>query len=156
MYPDILVVANPADAVGSSLTEAAEKSGRRTLQLDYPEASRLFTITGGQTGERVEPDIPMFVRAPLIPTMKGNEDALFQLGECLSTVWAAAALCASPVLGRPGLLGFGGKCTGSAVVTEFRGGYHEGRTEVVSRELPAPEYEEQEWWTQSLATFATA
>ena len=156
MKPELLVIADTRDSFAAAFRDSASKMGRQVLLIDFFSAAHLFTIvSGSEEGSCVEPDLPMLVRYP-VSILDSDPDHLFHQAESLATVWAAAALCKSPVVGRPGPTGFGGLCSASAVITEIRGGCHVGRIEVFSSSLPSPAQLQDEWWTQSLDTLKTA
>lgn len=80
------------------------------------EAARLFTIRVDACGSSVSPDVPMFVRPSAWWALpQSDSDARFLLRESHATFWAAAALCASPVLNRPGPGGAVGRLTAGAL-----------------------------------------
>lgn len=84
------------------LYEALSRRGWRCAFLDGPSAARFFTIRVAESGVKISPDIPLFVRESAWPRDKGaSDDEQFLRWEAYSTFWAAAALCKSPVINRP-------------------------------------------------------
>jgi hypothetical protein len=154
--PDLLIVADPRDALANAFAAFAREAGREVLPVDFRDAARLYTIEVGEEGALVDPDVPVFLRPCSTPAPNSDPDSVFHHGECVATVWAAAGLCKARVINRPGPHGFAGRCSSAAVITELRGGFHAGRPEVIALKLPPPGRDGEEWWTQSLTTYATA
>jgi hypothetical protein len=151
---EAFVVAHAQDRFAGALVEALGRAGQPARRLDVIAAAQALTITVGDSGADVRPAVPMVLRCPVMPETD-DPDVRFLYGECLATLWAAAALTEAPVLGRPGVMGFGGACATSAVVTELRGGVFHGREEVflngAVRHQTGPE-----WWFQDQSSMAVA
>lgn len=121
---DVLLISRPEDGVTRRLEAALTARGHSTTWLDGPAAARLFTIRVTAAGDQVMPDLPMFVRP--VPWGDGDTeaepDARFLRNECFATFWAAAALCARPVINRPTLEGSVYRLTAGSLRTRGAGG----------------------------------
>lgn len=118
--PEVLIVANPTDQLAFQLHEAVSRRGRRAVFVDGPSAARMFTITIDQSGEHVSPDVPLFLRASAWwGDNATSEDERFLRSETFSALWAAAALCRSPVINRPTPAGSLSRLTVSAIASSM-------------------------------------
>jgi hypothetical protein len=118
--PEVLIVADPNDELACQLHEAVSRRGHRCAILDGPSAARLFTIRVDDDGAHVFPDVPLFIRASAWSDDKAtSEDERFLRAEAFATLWAAAALCKSPVINRPTPAGSVGRLTISAIASRM-------------------------------------
>jgi len=127
--PGAIVIGHAKDMFAADLAAALTYHGVEACHLDYMAAAQLLTITIDSIRTKVSPTCPLVIRSPAHDSVNCS-DARFHFGECVSTVWAAAALTEATVVGRPSAMGFGGRCTPSGLVTERRGGIFNGRPEV--------------------------
>lgn len=153
---ELLVVADPADRLASEVVQIAREHGHTAFIFNVCEAARLFSIHIDSGQASIEPDLPLFLRMPSQPVLRTSFDASFQYGECLATLWAAAALSKSPVINRAGVNGLLGRASYSSALTELRAGVTGGATEVFSRDVPSPpEPGKQQWYIQDTITYRT-
>jgi hypothetical protein len=110
---DVLIVARNDDRVAIRMQRAFEERGRRVVSLDGPSTARLFTIRVRDNSTVVMPSVPMFVRpsAWWCERAQLSRDDIFLRDEEYATFWAAAALCSTPVINRPGRCGAVGRMT---------------------------------------------
>lgn len=112
----VIIVAQRHDPVALRVSRALIERNIGVKWKTGCEAARLFTIRIDERGLTVSPDLPMFVRpSAWWAEPQSDPDARFLLRECHATFWAAAALCASPVLNRPGPSGTVGRLTAGAL-----------------------------------------
>lgn len=118
---DLLVVAHREDALAGLVALAAQRRGRRVEVVEHGDAARLFTIAGDDDGTRVEPAVPVLLRAAW-PAPRRGRDAEFLAGEAAAALWAALATTAAPVVNRPTHHGYEGRWTVSGAACERRAG----------------------------------
>jgi hypothetical protein len=135
---DLVVVGEPEDRLAAELAARARAEGRSVLFAGIAACIERIVVATSCDSCRVDPDVPMLLRLPPPPATLLPPDEAFHRGERLAMLWAAAALCRSPVINRPGTGGFSGRCSPSAALTEIRAGVFAGRTEVFSRVPPPP------------------
>ncbi|MFJ3308842.1 hypothetical protein ACIPSA_38510 [Streptomyces sp. NPDC086549] len=149
---DLIVVADPQDAVAGEMAEYVAEQGRSVAVLDVFDAAQLFTVTTRAGAATVEPVVPLVLLLPPPPTRRISFDAEFQLGECLAHLWAVAALTPAPVINRPSATLVAGRTSRSAAVTERRAG-EDGGSEVFSFDYPRPGSPEGDtFWVEDLGT----
>ena len=113
---DVLLIARQDDEVAHELCGLLKKRGKVALILDGVSAARLFTVRSHGAVVTVSPQVPLFLRpsAWWTDTVVVDDDERFLRTESYSTLWAAAALSAAPVLNRPSERGLNGLMTGVA------------------------------------------
>jgi hypothetical protein len=117
---DVLIVADREDALAGLLATEIRRRSKTPVILGRSDAARLFTISGGDAGSRVEPAVPILLRPPAPPRPGREPDDLFLGGECTATLWSACVLTGAPVLNRPTSAGFEARWSGSSATTEHR------------------------------------
>ncbi|CAJ59546.1 MULTISPECIES: hypothetical protein [Frankia] len=156
---DLLIVAEPDDAVASFVAEYLDEVGRRAVVLDPFHAAQLFTVAVSGRSALVTPRVPMLLRVPPPPVVGAGArpDAQFQYQECVALLWAAAALTDLPVVNRPSVVAFGSAVSGSAALTDMAAGQPVSSIEVFSSTYPDPARQTDEaWWVQDAVTRETA
>ncbi|MCM3921014.1 hypothetical protein ND748_04895 [Frankia sp. AiPs1] len=155
---DLLIVAEPDDAVASFVAEYLDEVGRRAVVLDPFHAAQLFTVAVSGGSALVTPRVPMLLRIPPPPVVSAGarHDAQFQYQECVAQLWAAAALTDLPVVNRPSVVAFGTAVSGSAARTDLAAGQPVSSVEVFSSTYPDPARQTDEaWWVQDTVTRQT-
>jgi hypothetical protein len=148
---DLLIVADPADAVAVELAGYVGEHGRSARIMDVFDAARMFTVTVRGTKAQVEPDLPVFLRLPPPPARRVSFDAEFQYNECLAQLWAATALMSAPVINRPAPQTMAGRTSPSAALTELRAGEARCGVEVFSSRYPVPVAPQgEQFWVEDL------
>jgi hypothetical protein len=135
---DVLIVGSLSDGVVRETAILLEERSRRVTVADTETAARLFTIRVERGETTVEPDLPIFLRATSPPAVRAGFDDAFLHGESLATLWAAAALCRSPVINRPTTYALAGNISASAAINERRAGIYSGNIEVFAGSRPCP------------------
>lgn len=154
---DLIIVGDRADRFSIEVVEIAKQTGYVAAILDVFEAGQLFSVSIDSGCAVVTPDLPMLLRMSSPSAMRTDFDTSFQYGECLATLWAAAALSKSTVLNRPTPSSFWGRSSNSSVLTKLRAGLSEEEIEVFSLHPTAPptELANQQWYVQDLTTYTT-
>jgi hypothetical protein len=154
---DLLIVADPADAVAVELADYVGEHGRSARIADVFDAARLFTVTVHGSTAEVKPDVPLFLRLPPPPAQRVSFDAEFQYNECLAQLWAVSALMTAPVINRPALQTVARRTSPSAALTEFRAGETSCGVEVFSSRYPVPtDPHGEQFWVEDLGTLRTS
>lgn len=156
-----MVVAEKGDEVAQALAEEVCRSWAvRPLIYSLPQASRMFSISvSGDGSYSVEPDLPLFLRAPQQRRWRRSFRGRVHLAEHAGVLWTAASLTSSPCINRPTSRGFTLAST-SAAITELRSGLAAEATapELFSSALPDEDiYDPQgvplsQWCSQDMAT----
>lgn len=154
---DLLIVADPVDAVAVELAGYVGEHGRSARIVDVFDAARMFTVTVRGRMARVEPDLPIFLRLPPLPAQRVSFDAEFQYDECLAQLWAASALMSAPVINRPAPRTVSGRTSPSAALTELRAGEASCGVEVFSSRYPVPtDLQGEQFWVEDLSALRTS
>ena len=150
---DLIIISDQADELAKDILHVARSSGHKAVMMNMIEASRMFSISVSDNNIAVDPDVPIFLRVPQTPTIRESFDKAFQFGECLASIWAAAAMIKSPCINRPTPHGFTGRLSASVVITELRTCIAKPSNEVYSRRIPLQlDHGENEWCIQDTAT----
>ncbi|AFY31477.1 hypothetical protein [Calothrix sp. PCC 7507] len=152
---DLVIVGDRSDFLAIAVVNLAKEQGFVAEILDVCAAAQLFTVSIDSGCAIVTPDIPLLLRMPAPSTIREDFDASFQYGECLATLWAAAALMKSTVINRPTPFSAWGRASNSTVLTEVRAGLSPEGMEVFSLHPPAPAQQlvNQQWYLQDMTTF---
>jgi hypothetical protein len=154
---DLLIVAAPDDPVAVETRSYLAEHGCRAVVLDPFDAAQLFTVGVRSGMVCVEPEVPLFLRLPALPSPRPSFDTEFHYNECMAQLWAVAALMRSPVINRPTVCSLGSRVSYSAALTEIRAAEPVGCVEVFSSGFPDPVGEDgEQWWVQDSGTMATA
>jgi hypothetical protein len=114
---DFLIVGSADDLLSQKIVSDFAQRGKQVRILEPMAAAQLFTVAVRQGQVDVSPDIPLLLR-PITPELRQPDfDQAFHQGEALSTLWAAAAACQSPVLNRPTPRSLWGLTSVSTVLT---------------------------------------
>lgn len=152
---DLIIVGDRGDRFATEVVNFAKQKGFIAEILDVCEAAQLFTVNVDSGRAIVTPDIPLLLRMPAPSTIRQDFDSSFQYGECLATLWAAAALMKSTVINRPTPFSAWGRAANSSILTSHRAGLHPKGREVFSLYPAAPpqEFANQQWNVQDLTTY---
>jgi hypothetical protein len=154
---DLIIVGDESDRFCGEVAEIAMEKGYDVAILDVYDAARVFSI-GIEDGQAfVTPDIPMILRMSPPAAVRASFDDSFQYGECLATLWAAAALSKSTVINRPTANSIWGRTSYSSVLTKLNAGAIEEQVEIFSSQAPTPPSKQvnKEWYLQDLVTYNT-
>ncbi|QSJ14639.1 hypothetical protein JYQ62_22350 [Nostoc sp. UHCC 0702] len=152
---DLIIVGDRGDRFAIEVVNLAKQKGFVAEILDVCEAAQLFTVSIDSGCAIVTPDIPLVLRMSAPSAIRQDFDTSFQYGECLATLWAAAALMKSTVINRPTPFSAWGRAANSSVLTQVRAGLTPEGTEIFSLHPPTPPQElvNQQWNVQDLTTF---
>ena len=154
---DLLIVGNETDPFAQAIQSDFAAQGKTTRILGVLEAAQLFTLNISSGQIQITPDVPMILRPPTSPP--DDADNAFQHAEALSTLWATAAACQSPVLNRPTPKDMFGAVSFSTVLTQHRARSPIDTQEKLTSQLPnqlvSTEYP-QAWFTQDLDSYDVA
>lgn len=117
---DFLIVGSPDDLLSQAIQQDFAQRGKKVSVLEPMAAAQLFTVAIRHGQVRVSPDLPMLLRPTTPDLMQPDFDHAFHHGEALSTLWAVAAACQSPVLNRPTPKSLWGLTSVSTVLTQQR------------------------------------
>lgn len=154
---DLLIVGKPTDSLSQALIEAFAQFGKKVVILDVLSAAQLFTIEIARGKVIVTPDLPLILRVTSPQLIRNNFDEAFQYEEALSTLWAVATACNSPVLNRPTPRTMWGELSNSAVLTQVRANLAPDTQEIFTlhpHKLTSA-HPQQQWYLQDLGTFQT-
>jgi hypothetical protein len=154
---DVCIVASEADPLAREVASSCARRGYAARILDVASAARLYSISVGDGGAVVEPDIPMLLRLPPPKDARGSFDEAFSESECFAALFAAAALSTRPVINRPQSGSLSGRISQSSALTALRSGDVSVVGEVFASAPPEPGKADAErvWCIQELTTFQT-
>lgn len=154
---DVLIVGEATDSLSKAIVETFAQFGKEVAILDVLSAAQLFTIeiTSGKVS--VTPDLPIILRIASPQLIRNNFDETFQYEEALSTLWAVAAACNSPVLNRPTPRTMWGEISHSSVLTQVRADLTPDTQEIFSLYPPnlISDTPQKQWYLQDLGTYKT-
>lgn len=119
---DLLIISEPHDQLAQEFFKYVRHAGRKPVKLTFPGAAKFFTISLNSNNSVVEPDIPIFLRPPLIQRTRKSFCNDFSNSEYLATIWSACHMTNSPCVNRPSLYGFSGRISTCTTITERRAG----------------------------------
>lgn len=154
---DLLIVGESVDSLSQAIVESFAQFGKEVVILDVLSAAQLFTVEINRGKVLVTPDLPMILRITSPQLIRNNFDETFQYEEALSTLWAVAGACNSPVLNRPTPRTMWGEISHSAVLTQVRADLTPDTQEIFSLYPPqlTSNTPQQQWYLQDLGTYKT-
>ena len=154
---DLLIVGEAEDSLAQAIADTFAKLGKEVVILDVLSAAQLFTVEIINGKVSVTPDLPIILRVASPQLIRTNFDETFQYEEALSTLWAVAAACNSPVLNRPNPRSMWGQVAFSSVLTQVRANLTPDTQEIFSRHPLnlTSEDPQQQWYLQDLGTYQT-
>lgn len=154
---DLLIVGESGDSLSQAIVNAFAQFGKNAVILDVLSAAQLFTVEIIRGKVIVTPDLPIILRVTSPQLIRNNFDETFQYEEALSTLWAVATACNSPVLNRPNPRTMWGEVALSAVLTQVRAHITPDTQEVFSLHPPKliSNHPQQQWYLQDLGTYKT-
>jgi hypothetical protein len=154
---DLLIVGEPTDTLAQEIVSYLTKIGKEAVILDAMSAAQLFTIEIANGKATVTPDLPIILRMTAPELIREDLDETFQYGEALSTLYAVATICNSPVLNRPNPRNLWGEVALSSVLTQVRANLTPDTQEIFTLHPPnlTAENPQQQWYLQDLGTYQT-
>jgi hypothetical protein len=154
---DLLIVGELADSLSQAIVKAFAQFGKKVVILDVLSAAQLFTVEINRGEVFITPDLPMILRVTSPQLIRNNFDETFQYEEALSTLWAVAIACNSPVLNRPNPRTMWGEVALSSVLTQIRAHLIPDTQEIFSLYPPQLIFDtpQKQWYLQDLGTYQT-